>query len=224
MGIFDFFKKKKVVEEEIVTKPETPKTPKQESVKTFVEPEVSSEVEKVTNEKQKKSEGKYVQINLITDSNSVSINIDKNTFQALQEDFEYNISVVKKDIEYDVDFQWGMTDQYLDLKEFGLTALEQEKHYPSLDFENVDSDDYTIFLTEVEGAMPDFDGEFWSAIGDGILVYCNNSRKKIELNENDSEILQDYVDEYMGNGEDIKYAILTKKNIEKLTNIEVYLL
>ena len=30
MGIFDFFKKKKVVEEDIVSKPETPKNTKQE--------------------------------------------------------------------------------------------------------------------------------------------------------------------------------------------------
>tara|TARA_B110000027_G_C16087727_1_gene286818 strand:- start:109 stop:1524 length:1416 start_codon:yes stop_codon:yes gene_type:complete len=49
MGIFDFFKKKKVVEEETT---QEPKTPKQEKKKSFVEPEVSGEVEKFTNEKQ----------------------------------------------------------------------------------------------------------------------------------------------------------------------------
>ena len=37
MGIFDFFKKKKVVKEDIVSKPETPKTPKQKINLKYIE-------------------------------------------------------------------------------------------------------------------------------------------------------------------------------------------
>ena len=79
MGIFDFFKKKKVIKPEniydvgfednmIQTKfnneetTQEPKTRKQEKKKSFVEPEVSGEVEKFTNEKQILSEKINVKI------------------------------------------------------------------------------------------------------------------------------------------------------------------
>ena len=52
MGIFDFFKKKKVVEEDIESKPETPKTPKQENKESFIETEVNNEADVAPKEKQ----------------------------------------------------------------------------------------------------------------------------------------------------------------------------
>ena len=52
MDLYDWFKKKKVVEEKPTQEPETPKTPKQENKESFIETEVNNEADVAPKEKQ----------------------------------------------------------------------------------------------------------------------------------------------------------------------------
>ena len=196
MGIFDLFKKKKVVKEEIVPKSETPQNSN-----------LSSEVELILETYEAKTgTDDYLGFNTTT-----KILVDISVVNEIEEN--HSVEEIERNKKFRVSFDLSMIDDYLSETNIHYYNIVLQDLYKSCELTlNGKKGNYDIIYSHTD-YFTNAEAELLMLGKNGIKVYDSNGNR-YELAEEDYEVIENYVEE--GYAPDaIEHGIFSDEELEK---------
>ena len=205
MGIFDFFKKKKVVKEEIVPKSETLKTSeKSETPQNYKQ---SGEVELILETYEAKTgTDDYIGFNTTT-----KILVDISVVNEIEQ--HYSVEEIENDKKFRVSFVRSMLDDFLFESDIYDYHIVLQTLYKSCELTlNGNKGNYDIIYSNTEDFGND-EAELLMFGKYGIKAYDSNGNR-YELAQEDYEVIENYIEEgYMPDA--YEHGIFSDKDLEK---------